>query len=171
MRSVLVILLLLFSVVIAAPAATAGDTGPDIGKYAPTIELNELTGKTVALADFKGKVILLTFWSTLCAPCTAEMPSLNRLSVAFKDHDFQVLAVSIDSSDKPVRDFVAKNKITLTVLIDKEKEAFFDQYAGPSLPASYLIDRGGIIVEKYAGPQEWDSAGMKAKILKALKQK
>lgn len=118
------------------------------------------------LSDYKGGIVLLNFWSTLCAPCTAEMPSLNRLQAGLKERGFHVLAVAIDASDKSVRDFVTEKRIDLTVLWDREKEVFFDQYAGPSLPATFLIDRNGIIVDMVNGPREWDSPDMKHKILK-----
>jgi peroxiredoxin len=96
------------------------------------------------------------------------MPSLNRLYRTLKDKGIQVLAVSIDASDTPVREFVIKNNIVFSILHDRDKEVFFDQYAGPSLPATYLIDRNGIIVEKFIGPREWDTPDMKNRILKLL---
>lgn len=157
--------------IFAVPPSSAADIGTDAGKQAPPVELPDLSGKTVSLTQYKGKVVLLNFWSTLCAPCTAEMPSLDRLSSALKDEGLVVLAVAIDASDKPVREFAAKNKIALTVLLDKEKETFFDQYAGPTLPTTYLIDRNGTIVEKFTGLREWDSPDMKNKIQKLLEVK
>ncbi|HEX9021908.1 MAG TPA: TlpA disulfide reductase family protein [Nitrospirota bacterium] len=151
-----------------AVSSSAAGLGTDPGKQAPPVELPDLAGRTVSLSQFKGKVVLLNFWSTLCAPCTAELPSLDRLSTALRGEGLVVLAVAIDASDKPVREFAAKNKFALTVLLDREKEVFFDQYAGPGLPATYFIDRNGIIVEKFSGPREWDSPDMKKKIRKLL---
>ena len=171
MRSVSVLLLFLMVTALSAPAAGAIDTAPAPGKYAPPVELQDLSGKTIKLSDYRGKVVLLNFWSTLCAPCTAELPSLSRLAVLFKDADFAVLTVSIDASDKPVREFIEAHKLALTVLRDGEKEVFFDQYAGPLLPATYLIDRNGIIVEIVANSREWDSAGAQDLILKLLKKR
>lgn len=159
---------ILFFLIISIQAAFAVDTGLDIGQYPPAFELKDLAGKSVAPLDRKGKVILLNFWSTLCAPCVAELPSLNRLSSAFQDKAFEVIAVAIDSSDKPVRELVSEKKISFTILLDSEKEVFFDLYAGPTLPASYLIDKNGIIVEKFSGPREWDFQDMKNRIRKLL---
>jgi peroxiredoxin len=165
------ILLFLLSFLIAAPSAHAADTGPEVGKLAPSFELRDLAGKTVSLSDFKGKVVLLNFWSTLCAPCTAELPSLNRLAAAVTAGDFIVVAVAIDASEKPVREFLSGKSFAFTVLLDPEKEVFFDQYAGPSLPASYLIDRNGIIVDKFSGPREWGSPDMKNRVVKLLEKR
>lgn len=158
----------LFSLVLSSQNVSATDTGTEVGKAAPAVELTDLTGKNISLASLQGTVVLLNFWSTLCAPCVAEMPSLNRLSDALIDRGLRVIGVSIDVSDKPVREFIAKNNIAFTILLDKDKEVFFDQYAGPSLPATYLIDRKGIIVEKFSGPREWDSADIKNAIVKLL---
>ena len=149
----------------------AADSGPEPGKLAPPIELADLTGKNVSLSQFKGHIVLLNFWSTLCAPCTAEMPSLNRLYLALKDQGLQVVAVAIDASDAPVRDFASAKHLAFPVLVDKEKEFFFDEYAGPSLPASYLIDRSGVIVENFTGPREWDSRDMKSRVRKLLEKR
>jgi peroxiredoxin len=148
--------------------ASAGEGGLTPGKQAPGFELRDLGGKPVTLAQFKGSVVLLNFWSTLCGPCVAEMPSLNRLYLSLKDRGFEVVSVAIDASDKPVREFVGEKKIAFTVLVDREKEVFFDDYAGPSLPASYLIDRNGTILETASGAREWDSPDMKNRVLHAL---
>lgn len=151
--------------------ARAADRRPEAGKLAPPIELADLTGRNVSLSQFKGKIVILNFWSTRCAPCTAEMPSLNRLFLALREQGLQVLAVAIDASDAPVRDFAAAKRLAFTVLVDKEQEFFFDEYAGPSLPASYIIDRNGVIVEKFSGPREWDSPDMKNRVLKLLEKR
>ena len=171
MRIFLITLLLTISFAVQVPDVCADDVGLDIGKSAPSFELRDLSGKTRTLSDYKGSIVLLNFWSTLCAPCTAEMPSLNRFHLALKDKGVIVIAVSIDSSDRLVRDFVREKGISFTVLLDSEKEVFFDQYAGPSLPATYLIDGNGIIVDKFSGPKEWDSRDMIHQVLNAAKKR
>ena len=163
-RTLFVVLFLLSLLMMPGGINAAADTGIDVGKQAPQFELQDLKGRTVAPLQKQGKTILLTFWSTLCSPCIAEMPSLDNLQSSMRDRDFEVIAVAIDSSDKPVREFVTRKKISFTVLLDPEKEVFFDLYAGPTLPASYLIDRKGIIVEKFSGPRQWDSPEMKNRI-------
>ena len=162
---------ILFLFMFNLQTAQAVDIGLNIGQTPPAFELKDLTGKKVAPLDRKGKIILLNFWSTMCAPCVAEMPSLNNLNTALKDKAFEVISVAIDSSDRPVRELVSNYKINFTVLLDLEKEVFFDLYAGPTLPASYLINQNGIIVEKFNGPRDWDSREMKNKILKLLEKR
>ncbi len=164
-------LLLLFLSPLFAQYAAAADNAQGSSKPAPEFSLSDINGKKVSLSDFKGKVILLNFWATWCGPCTAEMPSLNRLYAAFKNDGFVVLAVSIDPSDKPVRSFVSAKGITFPVLMDPEKEAYFDLYAVFALPTSFLIDRKGMIIAKVLGDREWDSPDMKNKIADLLKKK
>jgi peroxiredoxin len=166
----LTLLVLFFLSPLSQHTAWAESTQESL-KPAPEFSLPDINGKKISLSDFKGKVILLNFWATWCGPCTAEMPSLNRLYAAFKNDGFVVLAVSIDPSDKPVRSFVSAKGITFPVLMDPDKEAYFDLYAVFALPTSFLIDRKGMIVEKVLGDREWDSPDMKNKIADLLKRK
>lgn len=170
-RSVLLTILFLFSTTVYVQSAKAAETGVAIGKQAPAFELKDLSGKKVRPLEGQAKLILLNFWSTVCAPCVAEMDSLNRLHASLGDTAFEVVAVAIDSSEKPVRELALQKKLAFTILLDTEKEVFFDLYAGPSLPMSYLIDRRGIIVETFSGPREWDSPDMKKNILKHLEKR
>src|SRR5208337_2623613 len=101
-----------------ASESTSKDTSPEVGKHAPTFELKDVNGRTVTLAEYTGKVILLNFWATFCDPCKAEMPSLNKLYAAFKAEGFLVLAVSIDTSESPVRSFLSAKGINFPVLMD-----------------------------------------------------
>lgn len=143
---------------------------PEAGASAPAFELPDITGKKVALSEFKGKVVLLNFWATWCSSCRAEMPSLNRLYGAFKNRGFIVLAVTLDRREEPVLSFIAENSVLFPVLMDKDKEVSFDQYAVLALPASFLIDRNGLVAERFPGVREWDSPAVKGKISKLLKK-
>jgi peroxiredoxin len=165
------VLLLFFSFQLPLHARQASEIGTEVGRYAPQFELPDLDGRRISLESLRGQVVLLNFWSTLCAPCMAEMPSLNRLSTAFRDKGMQILSVAIDSNDALVREYVQKNALSFTVLLDKDKEVFFDDYAGPSLPSTYLLDRNGVIVEKFSGLQVWDGQEMKNRIMMLLEKK
>jgi peroxiredoxin len=164
-------LLLLFLSPLFAQHAARADSAQGSLKSAPEFTLSDINGKKVSLSDFKGKVVLLNFWGTWCGPCTAEMPSLNNLYAAFKNDGFVVLAVSIDPSERPVRSFIEAKGISFPVLMDPDKEAYFDLYAVFALPTSFLIDRKGMVVEKFLGDREWDSPDIKNKIADLLKKK
>ncbi|MFN3479675.1 MAG: TlpA family protein disulfide reductase [Thermodesulfovibrionales bacterium] len=140
----------------------------DTGKVAPVFELKDLEGKKVSLTDFKGKVILLNFWATWCAPCKAEMPSLENLYRSLKDKGLVVIGVSVDNSEKTVHSFIEEKGITFPILLDKGKEVSFDDYGVIGLPVTFLIDKKGIIVDKVFGERQWDSEEVKEKIKRLL---
>lgn len=160
----LLALVVLFSVSTGLASASAGASAPDF-------TLPDLNGKKVTLSTFKGKVVVLNFWSTWCTFCKEEMPSLNTLYLKLKDKGFVVLAVSIDPSEKPVRAFITEKRLNFNVLMDKDKEVYFDSYAVMGLPTSFLIDRNGLIVDKFLGEVDWASPQIQEKILKALGNK
>ena len=125
------------------------------GVSAPQFELPDLDGKTVNLADYKGKVVLLNIWATWCPPCVEEMPSMEKLHQDLKDEDFEILAVSIDvSGAKAVIPFMKKHKLSFSVLTDTEG-AIKSLYQTTGVPESFIIDKQGIIVEKVIGPRDW----------------
>ena len=166
----LTLLFLFFSPLPALETAAAGNVQESL-KPAPTFELPDINGKKVSLTDFKGKVVLINFWATWCGPCKAEMPSLNSLYSTFKNDGFVVLAVSIDTSEKPVKSFVSEKGIAFPVLMDPEKEVYFDDYAVFAMPTSFLIDRKGMIAEKFIGERVWDSQEIKDKVVSVLRKK
>ena len=135
---------------------------------APDFTLSDLDGKNVTLSKFRGKVVLLNFWNTWCGPCRAEMPSLNNLFLELKDKGLIVLSISIDTSEEPVRAFISERKIVFPVLMDKKQKVYAKKYFLYGLPVTFLIDKKGIIVEKFIGERDWSSPQMKEKILQML---
>lgn len=144
------------------------ETAPAVGRLAPVFSLNDINGRKISIAELRGKVVLLNFWATTCGPCKDEMPSMNNLYTALKDRGFAVLSVSIDTSEKAVRSFLSENRLTFPVLMDKDKDVYFDDYAVLGLPTSFLIDKNGIIAERFLGERDWDSPGLKNKIINLL---
>jgi peroxiredoxin len=163
--------LFIFFFIFSARQAVCLDTATEIGKPAPAFALADLNGKKVTLADYKGKVVLLNFWATYCGPCKKEMPSLHNLFLAFKKDGLIVLAVSRDEDKTDVQSFIKGQMITFPVLMDKDQEVSFDQYAVHNLPTSFLLDREGIIRETIIGEREWDAPDMKKKIEVLLTKK
>lgn len=161
-------LLLGFILIAFVGSVRAIDTAPEAGSYAPPFELKDINGKKSALSEYKGKVVLLNFWATWCEPCKSEIPALNNIYSALKDKGFVVLGVSVDTSAKMVRSFIMDANVVFPVLLDKDKDVYFDQYAIMGLPTSFLIGRDGIIVEKIIGEKKWDSPDMRDKVLRLL---
>ncbi|MDA8169689.1 MAG: TlpA disulfide reductase family protein [Nitrospiraceae bacterium] len=120
--------------------------------------LKGVDGKTYSLSEFRGKVVLLNFWATWCGECVKEIPSLERLEARMKGQAFTVLSVSVDDSEEALDKFLRKTPLPYPVLRDPERKVAFDLYAVFGLPASFLIDKNGNLVERIYGSRDWDSA-------------
>jgi peroxiredoxin len=129
------------------------------GMPAPNFTLPDLDGKMVSLADHRGQVVLLNIWATWCAPCVAEMPSMEKLHRELKDEKFVILAVSVDESGADaVRPFMKKHRLSFPALIDNAG-TLKSLYRTTGVPESFIIDKGGNIIEKVIGPRDWAAAG------------
>jgi thiol-disulfide isomerase/thioredoxin len=125
---------------------------------APLEVFQDLKGGRVRLADFEGRVVLLNFWATWCAPCIREMPTLDNLQAGLGDEGLAVLAVSIDGAGPEViAPFAKRLKLEHLGLYHDPKGALFKAFAVASLPTTFLIDRQGRILGGLAGSAEWDT--------------
>ncbi len=132
---------------------------------APLEAFTDLAGNPVRLADFEGRVVLLNFWATWCAPCVREMPSLDRLQAVLGDRGLSVVAVSIDRAGvKVIRPFAKRLGLAHLGLYHDPEGALFRAFGVTGLPASFLIDPNGAILGAYAGPAEWDGPEARALI-------
>lgn len=124
----------------------------------PAIAFTDGAGKSLSLADFRGRVVLVNFWATWCAPCVREMPSLDRLQARLGGPDFAVLDISLDREGKAVVEpYFAKNQLRhLGIYLDPSGEAF-RRWQGSGVPTSFLIDREGRARGVLLGPAQWDS--------------
>jgi cytochrome c biogenesis protein CcmG, thiol:disulfide interchange protein DsbE len=125
---------------------------------APNFCLEDLGGKKSELTHYKGKVVFLNFWATLCGPCKEEMPSMEELYKQFKDKKFVFLTISVDYAGiKPVKDFIEKHRYTFPVLIDPKFETL-DLFKVRGIPTTFLIDKKGFIIGKAIGSKNWTRA-------------
>jgi peroxiredoxin len=138
-----------------------------VGKGAPNFSLRNVEGQDVSLIDFKGKVVLLNFWASWCPPCRTELPRLNALKKSYEGKNFEIVAIATDRSSSPVIDFVKKHNITLPVLLDTDVKVS-RKYKVFSLPTSFLINKRGIMVEKFIGELNLDSSALMEKIEELL---
>ena len=132
----------------AAPSAPKGDPSR---KAAAAFNLKDSDGRTVSLADYKGKVVLLNFWATWCGPCKIEIPWFADFEQKYKDRGFAVLGVAMDDEGwEVVKPYVAKNKINYRILLGNDDVA--SKYGGvDSLPTTFIIDQDGRIVSTHVG--------------------
>ena len=136
----------------ATTAAVATDGAEVAGdpSLAPEFELATLDGTVVRLSDSAGKVRLIDFWATWCAPCREEIPMLNELHEGYRDQGLTILAISDEDADI-VGPFAEEYGVNYTNLVGGEDT--FVEYGAPALPTAYLLDGEGRIVETYVGPK------------------
>lgn len=132
-------------------------------RLAPDFELPSLTGEKVRLSSFRGKVVILNFWTKTCRPCLDEMPTLAELAkIAKTRDDFVVLTVSTDEGPEAVRDAlqIALNneEPPFPILFDPESEVVLGRYGTKLYPETWLIDPNGVIRARFDGPREWSDA-------------
>jgi len=120
----------------------------------------DLKGNPIALADYKGKKVILNYWATWCKPCIEEMPAFERLQEILPEKEYVLLFAS-DQSFKVIRNF--KKSKTFNLNFIRFNGTWKDEkiYA---LPVTKIFNNKGVLVAKYDGAAEWDSPEMIQKI-------
>lgn len=121
-----------------------------VGQKAPNFILNDLQGNKHMLSDYKGQGVLVNFWGSWCMPCAAEMPYINKQYLQFKDKGVQVLAVNVGESHIAVSKFAESHNLDFPIVIDKDGQVQA-AYGIDPLPATFLIDKNGKVVNYYTG--------------------
>jgi thiol-disulfide isomerase/thioredoxin len=115
------------------------------------LTMKDMQGKDFRLADLKGKVVLLNFWATWCAPCRAEIPDFVTVYNEHKDKGFVIVGVLTEDSPDQVPPFVSEMKMNYPItMITPEMEDAYGPLFG--LPASVLIARDGSVCKRHFGP-------------------
>jgi peroxiredoxin len=120
-------------------------------KKAPEFTLKDADGKTVRLSDYRGKVLLVNFWATWCAPCRIEIPWFIEFEKKYKDQGFAVLGVSMDEDGwDAVKPYLARAQINYRVLLGDDITA--QSYGGvESMPTSFVVDKEGKVASVHVG--------------------
>jgi len=149
-------------------AASIALTPPDrwVGRTAPEFSLRSLDDRLVHLSDFRGRVTLVNFWATWCAPCRVEMPSLVNLRAKYRDRGFEVIGISNDDNDRrKVEDFVKEMNADYPILL--KDGSVDDAYGGTRfLPQSFIVGRNGKVIAHIVGMRSKDE--LQAEIEHAL---
>ena len=135
------------------PGGPESGPGGDRGAAAPDFTLPTVQGKKVSLSEFKGKVVVINFWSSHCPPCILEMPSFQKLNQAMKGKPFQLLAVTTDSREV-AEDVMQKLNVDFTVLIDQDGDALY-KYAVTVSPETFIIAPDGTVNNHLTGAANW----------------
>jgi cytochrome c biogenesis protein CcmG, thiol:disulfide interchange protein DsbE len=148
----------------AAPPAAR----PLVNAQAPEIARAGLNGKRVDLKSQRGKVVLLNFWATWCAPCLIEMPVFSAWQQQYGAQGLQVIGISMDDEAGSVRKTVAKYKVTYPIAMGDAKLG--EQYGGVmGLPLSYLIDRKGVVRARFQGETDPKAIEKQLKLMLELR--
>ncbi|OGR32255.1 MAG: hypothetical protein A2091_04885 [Desulfuromonadales bacterium GWD2_61_12] len=136
----------------APPAATV--------QMAPDFTLQALSGESVSLAQYRGKIVFLNFWATWCPPCRAELPAMQRLNEVFAGRDFVMLAVNVEEDAAEVLpQFLKEYPHSYRILLDVEAKVQ-ELYGVDKLPETFIIDKQGKVVERILGARDWSSTAM-----------
>lgn len=150
-----------------AVSAAGGQMKPWTGGAPPPLALRDLGGKEHRLADYRGKVVVLTFWATWCEPCRVEMPSMQRLQDRLAGKPFAILAVDFGEGPPRIKDFLGKLPVKFTVLLDRDISAA-NAWKVKVLPTTLVLDPEQRIRYSVVGDLEWDSPAVERAIRKLL---
>jgi peroxiredoxin len=117
-------------------------------------------GKEIKLSDYKGKVIMLNFWATWCAPCRQEMPGLSQLAMDLSSKDFVLIGISLDQSLRDLDSYIKTYPIAYPILHDDgnliNKYTWVTGSGSVGIPQTFIIDRNGKVVEMIVGARSKD---------------
>lgn len=138
-----------------APLAEAGHRGSDgpLSIPAEVVDFATLQGDSASLEDYRGQVVLLNLWGTWCPPCRREIPDLVKLQERIEPRGGTVVGLAVDSgSPAEIRDFADSFEINYPVWHARTRTVV-EHYRAMGFPTTLLVDREGIIRERYIGPQ------------------
>ena len=126
---------------------------PRFPRPAPELAISSLEGGPLSWEGLRGKVVLVDFWATWCAPCRRSMPELQTLHDRYRARGFMVLGVSIDEAKSvgKVKRFLSSRRITYPVAIDSEPAPAWDRFRVKAVPAAFLVDQQGRVVAQWTG--------------------
>jgi peroxiredoxin len=126
-------------------------------RLAPDFTLTDQKGQPFRLSDYRGKTVVMNFWTITCQPCVEEMPSLEQLAlIAEERDDLVVVAVSTDRSWDEVRSLF-KPDSRLRILFDPDKAVVRDKFGTRLYPETWVIDPRGVIRVRVDGARDWSS--------------
>ncbi len=134
---------------------------------APDFSVTDIQGRKLSLSEYQGKVVLLDFWATWCAPCLQEIPHFVDMQQKYGSQGFQAIGISMDDGPKPVQRFYEEHKLNYPVALGSSQLA--ESYGGIlGLPVTFVINRDGQIRKRFVGAT--DPAQIEQEVVAALKQ-
>ncbi len=153
---------LLGTVLLLALTGPSDSFGPDslVGMKAPEFAQRDLKGNYVSVTAMRGGVVVINFWASWCPVCKREMPELNRLYNGYRRKGLKVIAVSMESSERGISNFLQETPVDFSVIHD-QKGRVSKLYGVYSIPTSVVVDRSGTVAEVFIGEKDWASPRMR----------
>jgi peroxiredoxin len=130
--------------VIACGAVAAAATYSLLGKEAPDFALRAVSGPNVRLSEYRGDVVVLSFWGSRCVPCATQLAALASSLKTYESAGLKILGVGVDDDAAHARDFANAQSVAFPLLLDPKKDVS-RRYLVDNLPLTLLIDRGGTV--------------------------
>jgi peroxiredoxin len=142
----------------AAPAASAtpGPAAPQVNHYAPDVTLVDASGNHVRLASLRGKVVVLNFWYASCPGCQIELPTLEHVYQQDRSAGLVIVGVDVADDARTMTTFTQRIGLTYPVFLDESGHAMA-AYQLSATPSSFVIDRQGVIRDRFVGPVDPDA--------------
>lgn len=134
--------------VLAALGPRPSGPGPAQGDQAPDFALPTITGDTLRLSDYRGKIVLLDFWATWCGPCRSELPHVREAYQRYHPRGFEIVGVSLDQTPEKLKEFIKANDMTWPQIFQGRgaMTPLKQSYMVKSIPSTFLLDRDGRVV-------------------------
>lgn len=145
----------ILTVIVASTACYHGSAPKGIDAPAPNFTIQDDERK-VALDQFRGKVVVLNFWASWCAPCITETPSLVSMQERLKNKGVVVVAISADEDEEAYHRFIKQYGISFVTVREPSMHTQH-RYGTEQLPESYVIDRDGILRRRLINAADWNS--------------
>jgi len=173
--------LLAFGLLVAAlaPAASADERALaallktlDLRGYTPRPAPPQFNGSTLdarqlSLTEYRGTVIVLTFWASWCLECRVDMPALERLQREFSSRGLAIIGVNARENKEDVRRYAKELGLTFPLVLDRDGK-INALYGVIGLPTTFVVGRDGRAVAFAIGPRQWESAPARALIAALL---
>ena len=141
------------------------------GEPAPACSVPSVDGgRSINVADFRGKVVYLDFWASWCGPCRQSFPFMNELQQELAAKGLSIVAVSVDKTADEARRFLAQYPAQFTTALDTAGDCP-RAYELQGMPSSYVIDRKGVVQAVHTGFRNSDKAGIRTQLLELLSEK
>lgn len=127
------------------------------------------SNKLIHLEEYRGKVVLIDFWASWCPPCLLSLPAYDKMRSEIGTTEFEIIAINVDEDTDNGLIFLEDHPVSYPVLADPEGE-IGKPYGIRSLPVSFLLDRDGVIVQRYRNFLPGDEIDLKQEILTLLSQ-